>query len=159
MKLIINNKAAWRLPAAWVAALTAAARRTLAAERLDGCKQSGLLPNSLEISLTLVDNAAIHRLNRDFRGVDRPTDVLSFPQYQQGEDVMPHSSLGDIVISLPRMAEQAADFGHSQQREFCFLFVHGLLHLLGYDHEISAEEEKLHFSRQEQILTEIGVGR
>lgn len=159
MKLILNNETKWRLPVAWVSALAAAARHTLAAERLDGAKQSGLLPNTLEISVTLVDNAAIHELNREFRGVDRPTDVLSFPQYQPGEAVMPYSSLGDIVISLPRMAEQSEEFGHSQQREFCFLFVHGLLHLLGYDHEVSAEEEKLHFGRQERILAEIGVSR
>ena len=159
MKLILNNETGCRLPVSWVAAMTAAARQTLAAERLDGHKQQGALPHSLEISLTFVDNAAIHRLNREFRGVDRPTDVLSFPQYQPGEPMMPHSSLGDIVISLPKMAEQAEEFGHSQLREVCFLFVHGLLHVLGYDHEISEQEEKLHFGRQEQILADIGVNR
>lgn len=91
--------------------------------------------------------------------MDRPTDVLSFPQYQAGEAPQPHSSLGDIVISLPKMAEQAAAFDHSQKRELCFLFVHGLLHLLGYDHELSDAEERRQFARQDEVLAALGIYR
>lgn len=159
MKLIVNNETPWQLPLSWMRMMNQAAGQTLAAEMHDGARQRGRLPHTLEISVTLVDDETIHELNREYRGVDRATDVLSFPQYQSGEEIMPRSSLGDIVISLPRMAAQAAEFGHSQQREFCFLFVHGLLHLLGYDHELSEEEEKLHFGRQERILADIGVNR
>lgn len=72
---------------------------------------------------------------------------------------MAGSSLGDVVISLPKMAAQAAEFGHSQRRELCFLFVHGLLHLLGYDHELSPAAEQRQFARQEEILTALGIGR
>ena len=122
----------------------------------------GVEPNQLcgcEVSLLLTDNPTIHRLNSSFRGVDRPTDVLSFPQYQAGEAPQPHSSLGDIVISLPKMAEQAAAFDHSQKRELCFLFVHGLLHLLGYDHELSDAEERRQFARQDEVLAALGIYR
>lgn len=146
----------WRLPADWAAALLAALRQTLALE------YGGLAAQYLaggEVSLTLTDNAQIWRLNREFRGVDRPTDVLSFPQYQAGERPLPHSSLGDIVISLPQMAAQAAAYGHAQRRELVFLFVHGLLHLLGYDHEISAAEERRQFARQDEVLAALGITR
>lgn len=85
--------------------------------------------------------------------------MLSFPQYQAGEAPQPHSSLGDIVISLPKMAEQAAAFDHSQKRELCFLFVHGLLHLLGYDHELSDAEERRQFARQDEVLAALGIYR
>jgi probable rRNA maturation factor len=157
MKIFLSNETEYQLPAAWVSALLRAAKETLRSENIK--RRAEDLPGGLEISLTFVDNDAIHKLNREYRGVDRPTDVLSFPQYQADEPILPASSLGDIVISLPKMAEQAQSFGHSQKREVCFLFVHGLLHLLGYDHEISEEEEGLQFGRQEVILETIGIGR
>jgi len=146
------------LPKPWAAALLAVLQKTLALEY----PALGVEPNQLcgcEVSLLLTDNPTIHRLNSSFRGVDRPTDVLSFPQYQAGEAPQPHSSLGDIVISLPKMAEQAAAFDHSQKRELCFLFVHGLLHLLGYDHELSDAEERRQFARQDEVLAALGIYR
>lgn len=151
MKLLLTNETGFRLPKAWAAALLAVLG--------EAARGEGGVPADCELSLTLVDNAEIHRLNREFRQVDRPTDVLSFPQYGAGEPIMPASSLGDVVISLPKMAEQAAAFGHSQRRELCFLFVHGLLHLLGYDHELSPAEERRHFGRQEEILAKLGINR
>lgn len=146
------------MPKPWAAALLAVLQKTLALEY----PALGVEPNQLcgcEVSLLLTDNPTIHRLNSSFRGVDRPTDVLSFPQYQAGEAPQPHSSLGDIVISLPKMAEQAAAFDHSQKRELCFLFVHGLLHLLGYDHELSDAEERRQFARQDEVLAALGIYR
>ena len=146
------------MPKPWAAALLAVLQKTLALEY----PALGVEPNQLcgcEVSLLLTDNPTIHRLNSSFRGGDRPTDVLSFPQYQAGEAPQPHSSLGDIVISLPKMAEQAAAFDHSQKRELCFLFVHGLLHLLGYDHELSDAEERRQFARQDEVLAALGIYR
>ena len=105
-----------------------------------------------EVSITFTDDEGIHLLNRQYRHVDRPTDVLSFPMDEP--DV-----LGDIVISLERAAAQAEEYGHSFQRETAFLCVHSMLHLMGYDHEISPEDETDMFTRQEQILTEMGLPR
>jgi probable rRNA maturation factor len=157
MKIFLSNETEYKLPVAWVSALLSAGKETLRSENIK--RQAADLPGGLEVSLTFVDNDAIWELNKEYRGVDRPTDVLSFPQYQENEPILPASSLGDIVISLPKMAEQAKSFGHSQKREVCFLFVHGLLHLLGYYHEISEEEERLQFGRQEAILNEVGLSR
>ena len=115
-----------------------------------------------EISVTLTDNEGIHELNRDYRGVDRPTDVLSFPLFDGGvpEDIAEADGdeeqgkipLGDIVISMEKALEQATEYGHSFEREIAFLCVHSVLHLLGYDHEISEEDEKEMFRRQDEIL-------
>ena len=112
----------------------------------------------VEISLLLTDNATIHELNRDYRGKDAPTDVLSFAMEEgdafisaDGEPRM----LGDIVISRERAAEQAQLYGHSKDREEAFLFIHGLLHLLGYDHERSAQEERKMFDLQNQIIARL----
>ena len=160
MKVVLGNETDWLLPKDWAAALLAVAAETVRTENLGlGKRAVAAVPEGLEVSLTLTDDEGIHELNREYRGVDRPTDVLSFPQFEADEEIEFGVTLGDIVISLPRMAEQAANFGHSQKREFCFLFVHGLLHLLGYDHEISEDEEKLQFGRQQQILDSLGIGR
>ena len=162
MKLLLSvelpGQTGWQLPADWAAALLAALRQTLALEYPAGRPGSENY-GSCEVSLTLTDNAQIWQLNQQFRQVDRPTDVLSFPQYQAGESLLPHSSLWDIVISLPKMAEQAAAYGHAQKRELIFLFVHGLLHLLGYDHEISADEERRQFARQDEVLAALKISR
>ena len=115
--------------------------------------------NSCEVSVTYTDNEQIHALNLQYRQVDRPTDVLSFPLMDfSGESEEPVAdepvvSLGDIVISLEKAAEQAAEYGHSFEREVAFLTVHSMLHLLGYDHERSEEEERDMFRRQDEILT------
>ncbi|MGG1441269.1 rRNA maturation RNase YbeY [Brevibacillus laterosporus] len=122
-----------------------------------------------EVVITLVNNERIHELNRDYRGVDRPTDVLSFALNEEGEGDMEifveesefddyPNMLGDIIISIPRTKEQAQDYGHSFERELGFLAVHGFLHLIGYDHG-TPEEEKEMFTRQENILQEVGLMR
>ncbi len=122
-----------------------------------------------EVAITLVDNARIHELNREFRGVDRPTDVISFAMNEQGEGEMEiyldeaeadefPNMLGDIVISIPKAKEQAEEYGHSFERELGFLAVHGFLHLLGYDHKSEAEEKEM-FGLQEAILQKIGLTR
>lgn len=111
-----------------------------------------------EVSVTLVDNEGIHALNRTYRNVDRPTDVLSFPLFDEaGENGK--TVLGDIVLSLERAREQAEAYGHAFEREVAFLCVHSVLHLLGYDHETSPEDEKDMFARQEAVLAEMGLAR
>lgn len=117
----------------------------------------------VEVSVTIVDNRAIQQMNKEYRKVDRPTDVLSFPLWEPDEEwVIPEEeeavSLGDIVISLPKAIEQANEYGHSLDRELGFLAVHGFLHLLGYDHDTKEEEEEM-FQRQEEILGRIGLQR
>ncbi len=112
-----------------------------------------------EVSVTLVDNAAIHALNKEQRGVDRPTDVLSFPLFDEDYGAEEYCALGDIVLSMERAAEQAREYGHSLKREVAFLTVHSMLHLLGYDHETSPEDEADMFARQEKILQTMGLGR
>ena len=126
-----------------------------------------------EVSVTFVDNEAIRELNRDYRGKDAPTDVLSFPLYEDDEDfddgfVLPPdmeedeeapTAIGDIVISVERAKAQAEEYGHSFDRELAFLAVHSTLHLLGYDHERSEDEDKEQRRRQEEILASIGQVR
>ena len=117
-----------------------------------------------DISVTVTDNVHIHELNREYRGVDRPTDVLSFPMYSFTDDDMPEEGpapivLGDIVISAERAKEQAVEYGHSFQREISFLTVHSVLHLLGYDHEVSEEAANEMFSLQDKIMDKLGILR
>lgn len=116
-----------------------------------------------EVSVVFTDNEGIHELNREYRNIDRPTDVLSFPliDFRNGEEPIPGESaeLGDIVLSLERADEQAKEFGHSLKREISFLTVHSVLHLLGYDHEISEDEEKLMFNKQDEIMEILKISR
>ena len=111
-----------------------------------------------EVSITVCDNAAIKAKNKDFRQKDTPTDVLSFPMYEPEEledpEILP-VPLGDIVISLEKAAEQAEALGHSPEREISFLTVHSVLHLLGYDHERSKEEDEEMCARQKAIVHEL----
>lgn len=125
------------------------------------------LGNQLELSIVLVDDAQIHELNRDHRGVDRPTDVLSFALLEAGDEEEPRVLdapadapvlLGDVIISLERARSQAQEYGHSLEREIGFLVAHGVLHLLGYDHE-RPEQEKEMFDLQESILASLGLTR
>ena len=119
--------------------------------------------NHCEVSVTFTDNEGIHALNKKFRGVDKPTDVLSFPLFDfEGETEEPPidevmSNLGDIVISLEKAREQAEEFGHSFERETAFLCVHSMLHLLGYDHERSEEEDVEMRSKQSEIMKIMGL--
>ena len=119
--------------------------------------------NHCEVSVTFTDNEGIHELNKKFREVDKPTDVLSFPLFDfEGETDEPPvdeimSNLGDIVISLERAKEQAEEYGHSFEREVAFLCVHSMLHLLGYDHETSDEDDVEMRSKQTEIMTIMGL--
>ncbi|HEY8285339.1 MAG TPA: rRNA maturation RNase YbeY [Chloroflexota bacterium] len=132
------------------------ALHTLAARRI--------APRRGEVSLLLVDEAEIQDYNRVYRGIDAPTDVLSFSQLE-GEGPDPRTlppdypvPLGDIIISMPRMRDQALAYGHSQEREFAFLLVHGLLHLLGFDHQSPEDEERMRVTTEE-LLAEAGLAR
>ena len=108
-----------------------------------------------EVSVTFTDNEGIRALNRAYREIDKPTDVLSFPLFEETEGT---KQLGDIVLSLERCLEQAEEFGHSFERECAFLTVHSTLHLLGYDHVNSDEEDADMRRRQTAIVTEMGLG-
>lgn len=116
-----------------------------------------------EVSLTLVDDARIHELNRDYRGVDRPTDVLSFALQEETEDepdILDYEDdlLGDIIISVERARAQATEYGHAFERELVYLAVHGTLHLLGYDH--MEEEDKSQMRQQEEaVMSQLGLLR
>ena len=119
-----------------------------------------------EVSVSFVDNEEIHRLNLEYRGKDKPTDVLSFPMWDGDEegigDVDPNGEavlLGDIILSVEKASEQAAEYGHSIERELAFLSVHSTLHLIGYDHETSEEDDLYMNKTQEEILTKIGQPR
>ena len=104
--------------------------------------------------VTIVDNKTIHKINREYRNVDRPTDVISFAflDEQSEKDLKGGPiSLGQIIISFEKAEEQAKEYGHSPKREMTFLFVHGMLHLLGYDH-MKKEDEEIMFSLQDKIL-------
>ncbi|GFN22511.1 rRNA maturation RNase YbeY [Thermanaeromonas sp. C210] len=155
MECFINNQ----LDKALEPALEKALRNLLQ----EAARQEGV-PEGAEVSVTLVDDAEIRRLNRMYRGVDAPTDVLSFP-LQDEEEVEPPIKgeegellLGDILISLETAARQAAAYGHSLEREVGFLALHGFLHLLGYDHD-TPEREEIMFRRQEEILGKVGLVR
>ena len=144
------------------------------------------LPEGIELDLSIVSNEEIQVLNRDYRGLDKPTDVLSFAltevsseydvdfahldltdeaeetedleetEFQDEEAIPQH--LGDIIISYPRAQEQAQDYGHSLDRELAFLAVHGFLHLNGYDHQTEEEAQEM-FRIQEEVLTTYGLTR
>lgn len=114
---------------------------------------------SWEVSIVIVDDEEIQKLNRDYRGKDTPTDVLSFP-LQEGDFVVSEGDnlLGDIVISLETALRQAEDYGHSLEREVGFLTAHGMLHLLGYSHE-TIEAEKVMNEKAEAVLNILGLSR
>lgn len=113
------------------------------------------LSQTCEISVTFVRSAAIHKINRDYRGIDRPTDVISFA-INDSPDLIDdgEKDLGDLFININYARRQAKEYGHSLKREVCFLFTHGLLHCLGYDH-MKSEDEKIMFALQEKILDPI----
>lgn len=108
-------------------------------------------------SVIFIDDDKMHEMNKEYRGIDRTTDVLSFALEDNQTFVSEIRELGDIFISIPKMMEQAKEYGHSEKRELSFLVCHGLLHLLGYDHTRSEEDEKIHFGLQDEILKELDI--
>ncbi|MGL5715160.1 MAG: rRNA maturation RNase YbeY [Paraclostridium sp.] len=115
--------------------------------------------DNYEVSLSFVDNEEIHELNRDYRGVDRPTDVLSFPLLTDEFDIeLEEESLGDIVISLERALEQSEEYDHSFEREVCFLVCHSMFHLLGYDHDTEENTKEMR-KKEEDILNKLKITR
>ena len=111
-------------------------------------------------NLIIVDNSYIHELNKNYRGIDRETDVITFALEDEDSLVLPtdERGLGDIYISIDKARSQAEEYGHSLLRELSFLAVHGFYHLLGYDH-MTEEDEKVMFSKQEEVLSSYGISR
>ena len=132
---------------------------------------SACINMDVEISLSFVSLEEIHQLNLEYRGVDSPTDVLSFPMFESLEEIQTMQNqtgqdeadsieipIGDVVVCMDKIRQQAEEFGHSQERETVYLFVHSLLHLIGYDHEI--EEDKMEMrAREEEIMKQLGIPR
>lgn len=127
------------------------------------------LPENAEMSVTLMDNEHIHEINKKYRGVDKPTDVISFAIEEDDPDEVPiilpedeefdiPKNIGDIMVSMDKVKEQAEYLGHSEDRELGFLVVHGFLHLNGYDH-MKEEDEKEMFGLQREILDSYGLTR
>ena len=118
------------------------------------------IEDDVEVSCVLVDDERIHEINREYRHIDRSTDVISFAMEDNDQfyvEGMPRT-LGDIFISVDHAKKQAEEYGHSLRREMCFLFTHGILHLLGYDH-MTDEQEKEMFGLQVQILGALSIER
>lgn len=127
----------------------------------------GLAPDGVEISLSFVSAEEIRELNRTYRGIDRVTDVLSFPliedlnelcDAEEQEEEDEPVALGDVVICLDKAEEQAEEFGHSREREIVYLFVHSVLHLLGYDHMEDDEKQEMR-AREEEVMREVDLVR
>ena len=131
-------------------------------------------PYEVELNLLLTSNENIRKINNEYRNIDSPTDVLSFPmiEYEKPSDFLkledstldnfnPETGeliLGDIIISVPKIVEQAEKYGHSTEREFAFLVVHSMLHLFGYDH-MEANDAKIMEAKQEEILNKLEIFR
>ena len=148
--------------------------QTLAKKVIDFCLDYIAFPYEAEVNLTLTDNEGIHIINKEYREIDRPTDVLSFPMlsYEQpgnfdfldNEDSCDfnpdtgEAMLGDIIISVDKVLEQAESYGHSIEREYAFLITHSMLHLFGYDH-MEEEEAKVMEAKQKEILLQMNILR
>lgn len=114
------------------------------------------ITNSL-FNVVFISNAEIKEINKQYRNIDSETDVISFAFNDNGMFPGPVNILGDIYISIDRMKSQALEYGHSEKRELSFLAVHGLLHLLGYDHTKGEKEEKEMFNLQKELLNQLGI--
>jgi len=146
----------------------------LAKRVIDFCLDYVSFPYEAEVNLTLTDNDGIHAINKEFREIDRPTDVLSFPmldyetpgdfsflEEEDNNDFNPDTGealLGDIIISVDKVMEQAESFGHSIEREYAFLITHSMLHLFGYDH-MEEDEAKVMEEKQKDILNKMNILR
>ena len=121
----------------------------------------GIDPQNIEVSVSIVSLDEIHELNKNYRNVDSATDVLSFPlieDFEQLDEELEEVMLGDVVICKDKIIEQAEEFGHSVKREILYLFVHSMLHLLGYDHMNEAEKKEMRFL-EEDIMDKLNLGR
>ena len=122
--------------------------------------------DNTEVSVTIVDNEEIRKINNKFRNIDRATDVLSFPMFEKDEldekiksgDFPYEDVLGDVIISIEKVREQAEEYGHSFERELSYMLVHGFYHLMGYDH-IEEEDKKIMRPKEEKILNELKITR
>lgn len=116
--------------------------------------------SNVSFNLIIVDNNYIHELNKNYRGIDRVTDVITFALEDEKDMILPGDfrMLGDVYISIDKAISQAEEYGHLLTRELCFLAVHGFYHLLGYDH-MTKEEEEVMFKKQEEVLEEYGIIR
>ena len=148
--------------------------RQIAEKVINYCIEREKFPYEAEINLTLTDNEGIHIINKEYRDIDRATDVLSFPMLsyetpgdfsflmdENDDDFNPDTGeaiLGDIIISVNKVREQAEEYGHSELREFAFLITHSMLHLFGYDH-MEPGEAKVMEDKQRQILDELSITR
>ena len=148
--------------------------RKLAELVIGAALEAEQFPYEAEVSLTLTDNPSIRKINRETRGIDAPTDVLSFPMLswpapadysamedQWEESVNPDTGevmLGDIVLSVDKVRTQAGDYGHSEKREYAFLITHSMLHLMGYDH-LEPEDAAVMEERQRVILDALHINR
>lgn len=146
----------------------------LAQRVVNHCLDYAAFPYEAEVNLTLTDNEGIHAINKEFREIDRPTDVLSFPMLsyetpgdfafldeEEGDDFNPDTGealLGDIVISVEKVFEQAENYGHSVEREYAFLITHSMLHLFGYDH-MTEEDAAVMEAKQTEILNQMNILR
>ena len=122
-------------------------------------------PYEAIVEVTITDNEGIRQINREQRGIDSPTDVLSFPMFDSTEEMEEMQRLtggdvplGDVVICMDKIREQAEEFGHSEERETVYLFTHSVLHLLGYDHEEDEDRKKMR-AREEEIMESLGISR
>lgn len=146
----------------------------LAKTVIEYCMEYCKFPYEAEVNLTLTNNDGIHAINKEYRGIDRATDVLSFPMLEyetpgdfafladeNSDDFNPDTGealLGDIIISVDKVLEQADSFGHSVEREYAFLITHSMLHLFGYDHMVE-EEAKVMEEKQKEILMYLNILR
>ncbi len=151
---IENQQKAFKIPTGLRMLIRRCCHAVLELEKVDG---------SVLVDVTLVDNERIHEVNLEQRGIDAPTDVLSFPLGENGEyDRHPETGeilLGNIMISLERAAQQAEDYGHSFNREVGYLTVHSMLHLLGYDHVQGGMEAVRMREKEETVMKQVGLPR
>ena len=135
--------------------------RTLVRRCCNAVLQLEQFPHNAEISVVFIDNDQIQELNREYRGKDMPTDVLSFPMGENGEYEINHDTdaviLGDVAISMEKAVEQAYKYDHSLEREIGFLTAHSVLHLLGYDHEQGGLDRVRMREKEEQVMTQLGL--
>ena len=134
---------------------------------LDKCfEEEGLLDSKLIMTITFTTPEEIRKINKKYRKIDRATDVLSFPMFEKDEldekiknkDFLYEDVLGDIIISIDKVREQAEEYGHSFERELSYMLVHGFYHLMGYDH-IEEEDKKIMRPKEEKILNELKITR